>query len=113
MPPVAAEELLMFVEKSPAQSADDPLTILLPDPEDPEDFQPLLLSDRPLTCNQRDNFYLPSSLSCQDPETRKNRDVMLVSYFPHILVVGLPTVTSPLELKKNNLLRFPIYHPAV
>ncbi len=64
MPPVAPEELLMLVEKSVAQSPDDPLTILLPNPEDPEGFQPLLLSDRPLTCNQRDNFYLPSSLFC-------------------------------------------------
>jgi hypothetical protein len=40
----------------------DPLTILLPDPEDPEGFHPLLFSDRPLTCDQWDNFYLPSSL---------------------------------------------------
>ena len=31
MSPVTAEELLMFVKKSPAQSANDPLTIFLPD----------------------------------------------------------------------------------
>ena len=56
MPPVAAEELLMFVEEGATQSADDPLTILLPDPEYPEGFQSLLFSDRPLTCDQRDDF---------------------------------------------------------
>jgi hypothetical protein len=38
MPPVAAEELLMSVEKSAAQSADDPLTVFLPDPEDHEGY---------------------------------------------------------------------------
>ena len=42
MSPVAAEDFLMFVEKSPAQSVNDPLTIFLPNPEDPEGFQPLL-----------------------------------------------------------------------
>jgi hypothetical protein len=62
MSPVRAEEFLMFVEKSAVQSPYDPLTILLPDAEDPECFQPLLFSDRPLTCDQWDNFYLPSSL---------------------------------------------------
>ncbi len=114
MLPVAPKELLMFVEKSPAQSSYDPLTILLPDPEDPEGFQAILFSDRPLTCDQRDNnFYLPSSLFRQGPETCKNRDVLLVCYFSHILIVGLPTVTSPLELKKNNLLCFPVCHPSV
>ena len=50
MSPVVAEELLVFVEKSPAQSANDPLTIFLPDPEDPEDFQPLFFPNRPLPC---------------------------------------------------------------
>ena len=70
MPPVTVEELLVLVEKSSAQSPDDPLTILLPNPEDPEGLQSILLSDRPLTCNQWDNFYLPSSLFCQGPETR-------------------------------------------
>ena len=62
MPPVAPEKLLVLVENSEAQFPDDPLTILLPNPEDPEGFQPLPLSDRLLTCNQWDNFYLPSSL---------------------------------------------------
>ena len=47
MPTIAPEELLMLVEKSAVQSPDDPLTILLPNPEDPEVVQPLLLSDRP------------------------------------------------------------------
>ena len=70
MPPVAVEEVLVFVEKSVDQSPYDPLTILLTDPEDPEDFQPLLFSDRPLTFNQWNNFYLPSSLFHQGPETR-------------------------------------------
>ena len=70
MPPVAAEELLMFVEKSAAQSPYDPLTILLPDPEYPEGFQSLLFSDRPLTYDQRDDFYLPSSICRQGPKTR-------------------------------------------
>ena len=106
------EELFVFVEKGAAQSPYDPLTILLPDPEDPEDFQPLLFSDRPLTCNQRDNFYLPSSLFRQVPETRLDRGVLLVRYLPHIIKVGLPTVTRPLELKKKNLLCFPVCHPS-
>ena len=70
MPTVAAEELLMFVEKSADQSPYDPLTILLPDAEDSEGFQPLLFSDRPLTCDQRDNFYLPSLFFRQGPEPR-------------------------------------------
>ena len=70
MPPVAVEEFLVFVEKSADQSSYDPLTILLPDPEDPEGFQTLLFSDRPLTCNQWDNVYLPSSHFRQGPETR-------------------------------------------
>ena len=70
MSPVTAEKFLMFVEKSPVQSTDDPLTILLPDPEDPEGFQPLFCSDRPLTCDQWDDFYLPSSLFRQGPKTR-------------------------------------------
>ena len=46
MPPVTAEKFFVFVEKSPVQSAYDPLTILLPDPEDPEGFQPLLFLER-------------------------------------------------------------------
>jgi hypothetical protein len=62
VPPIAPEELFMLVKKRTAQSPEDPLTILLPYPEDPEGFQSLL-SDRPLTCDQRDNFYLPSSFS--------------------------------------------------
>jgi hypothetical protein len=45
MSAVSPEELLVLVEKSVAQSPDDPLTILLPNPEDPEGFQPLLLPD--------------------------------------------------------------------
>ena len=59
MSPVAPEQFIMLVEKSEAQSPDDPLTILLPNPEDPEGFQPHLFPDRPLTCDQRDNYYLP------------------------------------------------------
>jgi hypothetical protein len=47
MSPVAPEQFLMLVEKSVDQSPNDPLTILLPNPEDPEGFQPLLLCDRP------------------------------------------------------------------
>ena len=70
MSPVTPEELFVLVEKSTAQSPDDPLTILLPNPEDPEVFHPLLFPDRPLTCDQRDNYYLPSSLFRQCPETR-------------------------------------------
>ena len=42
MSPVTAEKFLMFVEKSPVQSGNDPLTIIPPNPEDPEGFQPLL-----------------------------------------------------------------------
>jgi hypothetical protein len=43
------------------QSDDDPFPILLPDPKDPEGFQPLL-SNRPLYYDQRNDIYLPSSL---------------------------------------------------
>jgi hypothetical protein len=39
MPSVTVEELLVLVEKSSAQSPDDPLTILVPNPEDPEGLQ--------------------------------------------------------------------------
>ena len=49
MSPVTAEKFLMFVEKSPAQPANDPLAIIPPNPKDPEGFQPLLFPDRPLT----------------------------------------------------------------
>jgi hypothetical protein len=38
MPPVAAEELLMFIKEGMTKSADDPFPILLPDPNDPEGF---------------------------------------------------------------------------
>ncbi len=48
MPPVAAEELLMLVEKDIAQSADYPLPVLPTDPEDPEGLQPLLFLNRTL-----------------------------------------------------------------
>ncbi len=54
----------MLIEESTPQSPEDPLPILFPDPEDSKGFQPLLFSDRPLTCDHRDNFYLPSSLFC-------------------------------------------------
>ena len=70
MSSVSPEELLVLVDKSVAQSPDDPLTILLPNPEDPEGFQPLLLPDRSLTCDQRNNYYLPSSIVHQVPKTR-------------------------------------------
>ena len=50
MTPVAAEELLMFIQKVPTQSANDPQTVYLVNPKDPEDFQPLFLPDRPLSC---------------------------------------------------------------
>jgi hypothetical protein len=35
MSPVTPEELFVLVEKGTTQSPDDPLTILLPNPEDP------------------------------------------------------------------------------
>jgi hypothetical protein len=70
MPPVATEKLLMFVEEGETQPVYDPLTILLPDPEYPEGFQSLLFSDRPLTYDQWDDFYLPSSICRQGPKTR-------------------------------------------
>ena len=55
MSPVAPEELFMLVDKSTDQSPDDTLTILLPNPEDPEGFQSLLFPDRPMTWDQWDN----------------------------------------------------------
>ncbi len=52
MSPVAAEELLMFIQEGMTQSADDPFPILLLDPKDPEGFQPLPFSNRPLSYDQ-------------------------------------------------------------
>jgi hypothetical protein len=52
------------------QSVDDPFPILLPDPKDPEGFQPRLFSNWPLSYDQWDNLYLPTSLFRQGPETR-------------------------------------------
>jgi hypothetical protein len=72
MPPVPAEKLLMFARVRPS-FADDPFPILLPNPKDPELFQPLLFSNRPLTDDQRDDFYLPSSLCRQGPARRPVR----------------------------------------
>ena len=60
----------MFIQQGVTQSVDDPFPILLPNPKDPEGFQPLLFSDRPLTCDQWEDFYLPSSLFHQGPKTR-------------------------------------------
>ena len=60
MSPVAAEELLMFIKEGMTQSADDPFPIPLPDPKDPEGFQPLLFSNRPLAYDQRDSKVLRS-----------------------------------------------------
>jgi hypothetical protein len=37
-----AEKLLVLVEQGVSQSVDDPLTVLLGDPKDPEGCQPLL-----------------------------------------------------------------------
>ncbi len=47
MSPVAAEELLILVEESVSKSDNDPISVLLPDPVEPdpeesEGFQPLL-----------------------------------------------------------------------
>ena len=81
MPPVAAEELLMFVEKSPAQSANDPQTIFLSNPKDPEGFQPLFFPDRPLSCDKRDNFYFPSSLFRQRLKSCQDRGVLVLRIF--------------------------------
>ena len=39
MSPVTPEELFVLVEKGTTQSPDDPLTILVPNPEDPEGLQ--------------------------------------------------------------------------
>ncbi len=39
--------------------------------------------------------------------------MLLLRYSPHVLEVGLTTVTGPLELKQHDLLRFPVYHPAI
>ena len=54
----------MLIEERTPQCPEGPLPILFPDPEYPKGFQPLLFSDRPLTYNHPDNFYLPSSLFC-------------------------------------------------
>ena len=54
----------MLIEEGTPKSPEDPLPILFPDPEESKGFQPFLFSDRPLTCDHRDNFYLPSSLFC-------------------------------------------------
>ena len=70
MSPVAVKELLVFIQKGMTQSADDPFPILLPNPKDPEGFQPPLFSNRPMSYDQRDDIYLPSSLFRQGPETR-------------------------------------------
>ena len=113
MSPVATENFLMFVEKSPAQSVNDPLTIFLPDPEDPEVFQPLLFPNRPLPCEKRDNCHLPSSLFRQLLKTCQDRGVLLLRHLPHVLEVGLSTVGGSLELQKHDLLRFLVNHPAV
>jgi hypothetical protein len=69
MPPVTAEELLMFIQEVMTQSADDPFPILLPDPKDPEGFQPFLFSNRPVSYDHQDDIYLPSSFFRQGPET--------------------------------------------
>jgi hypothetical protein len=60
MSPVTDEKLLMFIEYGVTQFADDPFPILLPKTKDPEGFQSLLFSDRLLTDDQWDDFYLPS-----------------------------------------------------
>jgi hypothetical protein len=70
MTSVSVKDLLMFIKQGMTQSSDDPFPILLPDPKDPEGFQPLLFSNRPLSYDQWDGTYLPSSLFLQDLETR-------------------------------------------
>jgi hypothetical protein len=45
MSPVSTEEVLMFIQEGMTQSVDDPFPILLPDPKDPEGFQPRLFSN--------------------------------------------------------------------
>ena len=59
----------MFIQEDMTQSVDDPFPILLPDPKDPEGFQPLLFSNRPMSYDQRDDIYLPTSFFHQGPET--------------------------------------------
>ena len=39
--------------------------------------------------------------------------MLLLRYSPHVLEVGLTTVTSPFEFKQHDLLRYPVYHPAI
>ncbi len=47
-----AEKLVVLVEEGVSQSVDDPLTVLLGDPKDPEGCQPLLsLTERCPTIN--------------------------------------------------------------
>ena len=95
MSPVPAEDFLMSVEKSPAQSGNDPLTIFLPDPEDPEGFQPLLFPNRPLSFDKRDNCYLPSSFFHQRLKSCQDRGVLVLRHLPHVLELGLFAVLLP------------------
>ena len=60
----------MFIKEGMTQSDDDPFPILLPNPKDSEGFQPLLFFNRPMSYDQWDDIYLPSSLFRQGPETR-------------------------------------------
>ncbi len=113
MTPVVVEKLLMFVEQGVTQSVDDPFPILLPNPKGPEGFKPLLFSDRPLSYDLRDDFYFPSSFCHQGPKTRSDGGVPFIRHPPHVLEVVLPTIDRPLEFKKNNVLRFPVYHQTV
>ncbi len=62
-----AEKFLVLVEQGIAQSADDPLPVLLDDPEDPEGFQPLLFLYRTLSHDQWNDLYLTFSVYHQSP----------------------------------------------
>jgi hypothetical protein len=113
MPPVASENLLILVEKGMPQPTDDPLSVLFDNPKDPKSFQTLLFLNRTLSHEQWDDLYLPFSVYHQVLESRTNGCVLFLHHLPHVLKVGLHSVTGPLKFKKDNLLHFPVDDPTV